>query len=149
MIVVQLCEYTENRWIAYFKNEHIVTALVIQWLRIYPPIQGTEVQSLLWEDSTSLGATKPLRYNYWAPARQLLKPTCPGAHAPQREKPPPWEASAPQRRPTQPKINQSIIFFKYIFVKTKRVNMYINYISIKLFLKKRREKRKFLFNLLF
>ena len=48
-----------------------------------PPTQGTQVQSLVWEDSTCLGATKPMRYNYWASVQQLLMPTCPNVHRPQ------------------------------------------------------------------
>ena len=35
------------------------TSLVVQWLRIPLPMQGTWVRSLVWVDSTSLGATKP------------------------------------------------------------------------------------------
>ena len=33
------------------------TSLVVQWLRIPLPMQGTQVQSLLQEDSTCHGAT--------------------------------------------------------------------------------------------
>ena len=36
-------------------------SLVIQWIRIRLPMQGTQVRSLVQEDSTCLGATKPLR----------------------------------------------------------------------------------------
>ena len=65
------------------------TSLVVQWLRIRLPMQGTRVQALVREDPTCHGATKPVRHNYWAcalePAShkcwahtpQLLKPTCP------------------------------------------------------------------------
>ena len=58
-------------------------------------MQGTRVPRLVWEDSTCLEATKPVCHNYWAHVLQLLKPTCPGAYAPQ-EKPLQWEARAPQ-----------------------------------------------------
>ena len=34
---------------------------MVQWLRIRLPMQGTRVQSLAQEDSTSLGATEPMR----------------------------------------------------------------------------------------
>ena len=49
-------------------------------------MQGTRVESLVWEDPTCRGATEPMRhsywacaldpasYNYWAHAPQLLKP---------------------------------------------------------------------------
>ena len=79
------------------------TSLVAQWLRIRLPMQGTWVRTLVREDPTCRGATKPVCHNYWACA--LLEPTChnywacaPRACAPQQEKPPQWEARAPQRR---------------------------------------------------
>ena len=40
------------------------TSLVVQWLRILLPIQETQVRSLVWEDPTRRGATKPVRHNY-------------------------------------------------------------------------------------
>ena len=46
-----------------------------QWLRICLPTQGTWVWSLVREDPTCRGATKPASHNYWAHARQLPKPT--------------------------------------------------------------------------
>ena len=39
-------------------------SLVVQWLRIRLPMQGTRVQSLVWEDPTCHEATKPVRRNY-------------------------------------------------------------------------------------
>ena len=45
-------------------KEHDRTSLVAQWLRIRLPVQGTRVQSLVWEDPTCPGATKPVRHNY-------------------------------------------------------------------------------------
>ena len=71
---------------------------------------GTRVRSLVREDLTCRRATKPMRHNYWACS---LEPAChnywslrattteahmPRARAPQQEKPPQWEAHAPQRR---------------------------------------------------
>ena len=62
-------------------------SLVVQWLRIRLPMQGTRVRALVQEDPTCRGATKPVRHNYWACALepvshnywacmpQLLKPT--------------------------------------------------------------------------
>ena len=50
------------------------TSLVAQWIRILLPTQGTQVQSLVWEDSTCQGATKPLHHKYWAHVQQPLKP---------------------------------------------------------------------------
>ena len=40
------------------------SSLVVQWLEIHLPTQGTQVQSLVWEDSTCCGATKSLHHNY-------------------------------------------------------------------------------------
>ena len=83
------------------------TSLVAQWLRIHLPMQGTWVQSLVWEDSTCHRATKPVRHNYWA---CTLEPTShnywartPRACAPQQEKPPQQEAHALQWRPNATK----------------------------------------------
>ena len=42
--------------------------LVVQWLRICLPMQGSQVWLLVWEDSTSHGTTKPMLRNYWAHA---------------------------------------------------------------------------------
>ena len=38
--------------------------LVVQWLRIHLPMQGTQVQSLIQEDLTCFRATKPMCHNY-------------------------------------------------------------------------------------
>ena len=66
----------------------IRASLVVQWLGIRLPMQGTRVQSLVWEDPTCHRATKPVRHNswacalepaslnYWARVPQLLKPVC-------------------------------------------------------------------------
>ena len=72
-------------------------SLVAQWLRIHLPMQGTRVRALVRKDPTCHGATKPMHHNYWARKLQLLKPA--GLeHASQQEKPPQWEARAPQQR---------------------------------------------------
>ena len=42
-------------------------------------VQGTLVQSLVQEDPTCRGATKPVGHNCSAHVQQLLKPVCPGA----------------------------------------------------------------------
>ena len=86
------------------------TSLVALWLRMHLPKQGTRVQSLVREDPTCHGATKPVRHNYWAcslePAShnywacmpQLLKPAWLEPVPCNKEKPPQWEAHAPQWR---------------------------------------------------
>ena len=38
-------------------------SLVVQWLRIHLLMQETQVQSLVWEDPTCGGATKPVLHN--------------------------------------------------------------------------------------
>ena len=44
------------------------TCLVVPWLRICLPVQGTWVRSLLWEDSICCGATNPTSRSCWAQA---------------------------------------------------------------------------------
>ena len=39
-------------------------SLVVQWLRIRLPMQGTRVRALVWEDPTCRGATRPVSHNY-------------------------------------------------------------------------------------
>ena len=43
-----------------------VASLVVQWLRICLPMQGTRVRALVQEDPTCCKATKPVHHNYWA-----------------------------------------------------------------------------------
>ena len=96
------------------------TSLVEQWIRIYLPLQGTQVPSLVREDSTRRGAAEPqlLSPNPGACKLQLLKPECPGACAPQQERPPQQEAhtqlerslhkaTAQNEYPAQPKKRKS------------------------------------------
>ena len=52
------------------------TSLVVQWLRIRLPMQGTRVRALVREDPTCRGATKPMHHNYWAHVPQILKTAC-------------------------------------------------------------------------
>ena len=65
-------------------------SLVVQWLRICLPMQGTRVQALVWEDPACRGSAGPMSHNYWACAS--------GACAPQRERPGWWGARAPRWR---------------------------------------------------
>ena len=39
------------------------TSLVVQGFKVYPPVRGTQVRSLVVEDATCLGATKPICHN--------------------------------------------------------------------------------------
>ena len=86
-----------------------------------PPVNaGTQVLSLLLEDSTYCRATKPV-HNSWSPwgvhsrAHKLPLPSLctltteacsPRACAPQQKKPPRWEAHTPQRRGAPARCNQ-------------------------------------------
>ena len=66
---------SDKSWGKLFKNlkkKSWRASLVAQWLRIRLPTQGTWVWSLVREDPTCCGATKPIRHNYWACA---LDPT--------------------------------------------------------------------------
>ena len=42
------------------------TSLVVPWIRICLPVQGTRVWSRVPEDATCCGATKPMHQNFWA-----------------------------------------------------------------------------------
>ena len=46
------------------KNSGWRASLVVQCLRIHLPMQGTQVRSLVREDPTCHGATKPVHHNY-------------------------------------------------------------------------------------
>ena len=48
------------------EKERRGTFLVVQWIRIRLPMQGTRVRALVQEDPTCRGATKPVRHNYRA-----------------------------------------------------------------------------------
>ena len=39
-------------------------SLVVQWIKIHLPMQGTQVQFLVQEDSTYCKAPKPVHHNY-------------------------------------------------------------------------------------
>ena len=54
------CGQHESR----FRNTDYWASLVAQWLRICLPMQGTQVQALVWEDPTCRGATGPVSHNY-------------------------------------------------------------------------------------
>ena len=45
-------------------NTHYGASLVVQGLKICLAMQGTEVRSLVWEDSACCRATKPMYHNY-------------------------------------------------------------------------------------
>ena len=49
-------------------------SLMVVWIRICLPMQGTWVQSSVHEDSTCFGANKLMRHNYRARMPQVMKP---------------------------------------------------------------------------
>ena len=73
-----------------------------QWWRICFPMQETWVPSVIWEDPTCHGATKPLSHNYWSCA-VLSSPAAPTEACmplslwPPTEDPLGWEAPTLQR----------------------------------------------------
>ena len=56
----------QNWTFTFFKKPRWRASLVVQWLRIRLPMQGTQVQALVWEDPTCHRATNPMHHNYWA-----------------------------------------------------------------------------------
>ena len=46
-----------------YLKANLSSSLVARCLRILLPVQGTQVPSLVWEDCTCLGETKPTRIN--------------------------------------------------------------------------------------
>ena len=83
-INLNLPERSSQGWFFGFYKEILLikrllwTSLVVQWVRIHLPLQGTQVQSLLQEDSSGLGAAGPVCHNCWAHETQWEK-----AHAQQ------------------------------------------------------------------
>ena len=58
--ILQIPEHTD-----YINQENSLgTSLVVQWLRIHLPMQGTQVRALVREDPTGRGAAKPMHHNY-------------------------------------------------------------------------------------
>ena len=101
-----------------FKNIILGTSLVVQWLRICLPMQGTWVRALVQEEPTCHGATKPVCHNYWACALGPMSHNY-WARVPQLLKPARLEPELRNKRnhcnekpahrnedPTRPKINK-------------------------------------------
>ena len=98
MVIAAWCVFVPNckqpqisfNWWVYEQITEHWASLVVQWLRICLPMQGTWVRALVWEDPTCRGATGPVSHNYWACTS--------GACAPQQERLQQWEARAPRWR---------------------------------------------------
>ena len=56
--------YTNNDQSEKEIKKIIRASLVVQWLRICLPMQGTRVRALVWEDPTCHGAAGPVSHNY-------------------------------------------------------------------------------------
>ena len=63
-----------NDHLSQLSKEFEGTPLVVQWLGICLPMQGTRVRSLVQEDPTCRRAAKPVHHNYWACVPEVLKP---------------------------------------------------------------------------
>ena len=89
-------------WNKIIKIIKLGVSLVVQWLRIRLPMEGARVRALVQENTTCHRAAKPVRHYYWAcalePASHNYWAHAPRARALQQEKPPQWEARAPQWR---------------------------------------------------
>ena len=92
------------------------TSLVVQWLGIDLPIQGTWARSLVQEDPTCCGTAKPMHHNYWACA---LEPTRRSYWSHHNEKPMTTAKGSPAHRnrrkrthsngdPAQPKAEKKV-----------------------------------------
>ena len=77
-----------------------------------PPVQETRVRSLVQEDSMCLGATKPIRQNYWAcdlePESHNYWSPCAHSLCSQGDKPLQWEPEHRNEDPAQPNIKSEI-----------------------------------------
>lgn len=86
-------------------------SLVVQWLEILLPVQGTQVLPLVWEDTTGLRAAKPVCHDYWpmprASAPQQEAATVRSACSAVKRRPRPQQlekARVPNKDPAQPKV---------------------------------------------
>ena len=89
--------------------------------------KGTWVWSLIGEDSTCLGATKPMCPNYWAHELQLLKPVLlePVLRS---EKPPQWEMrTAAKSSPCPPQLQKPELSTKTQHSPTNKKGMKFSY----------------------
>ena len=86
------------RWPKYWSAYTVVkvgTSLVVQWIVIICQ-QGTCPLSVIWEDATQDGATKPLHHNYWHSR----------AYTQQQEKPQQREVRTHSKTKSRPRLLQ-------------------------------------------
>ena len=65
------------------ENADSEASLEIHWWRIHLPTQETRVQSLIWEDPTCRGTTRPEHPKYWACALEPRSCDCWSLHVPE------------------------------------------------------------------
>ena len=114
-------------------------SLVAQWLRICLKIQGKWVRSLVREDPTCWGATKPIHHNYWVCMPQLLKLALSVAHVPQLLSPhaATAQACAPRARvPQQEKPLQWEAHVHNLLIHSNLNNVWPNKLKINIHSKK-------------
>ena len=61
----------------------VQTSLVVQWLRIRLPVEGTQVRSLVQEDPTSWGPAQPRYHSCWSACAQSPCSATRGRHGEQ------------------------------------------------------------------
>ena len=71
VVLIYDCKIIQYCYI--IRNWRLQTSLEVQWFRIHLPMQGTQVQSLVWDDSTWHKAIKPMHHCYLSPCS--LEPT--------------------------------------------------------------------------
>ena len=70
LVYHHFCRSGIQAWFSQTQSSCEGTSLVVQWLRIRLTVQGTQVQSLVWEDRTCCGATKPVPQESQCSARK-------------------------------------------------------------------------------
>ena len=104
------------------------TSLVVQWLRICLPMQGTRVRSLVGE----LRSHMP-----WNSRATTTEPECSGAHVPQLERPCTLEPTHHnEREDCTPQQRACALQRKILHAATKTRHSQINKIFFKIFFKK-------------
>ena len=83
------------------------TLLVTQWIRICLPMQGTQVWSLVQEDSTCCRAGKPIRQNYWARVLVPSSHSYPRPHAATTEAHAPRTCAPAKSRPCSAQLEKA------------------------------------------
>ena len=113
------------RWILYHLSHQGSPSLVVQWLRIHLPKQGTQVRSLVQEEPTGLGAAKPGRHSdrskssqsLCSAAREVTTMRSPHITTKGSALSPQWETSHKQQR--RPSTAKNKWANRYIFKKKK------------------------------